>query len=106
LDDGKIELLVNRLRALGTQRQELAAEIEIEASYFERNAARMRYPKFRKAGAVRGLRGDRSGLQTLIATRLKRSGMFWTVRGANAVIAVRCCRHSPRIRRLLESRRP
>lgn len=59
LDDGKIELLVNRLRALGTQRQELAEEIETEASYFERNAARMRYPKFRK----HGLRGDRSGLQ-------------------------------------------
>ena len=38
LDDGKIELLVNRLRALGTERQELAEEIETEASYFERNA--------------------------------------------------------------------
>jgi len=23
---------------------------------------------------------------------LKRSGMFWTVRGANAIIALRCCR--------------
>jgi len=22
----------------------------------------------------------------------KRSGMFWTVRGANAIIALRCCR--------------
>ncbi len=26
--------------------------------------------------------------------RLKRSGMFWTVAGANAVIALRCCRLS------------
>jgi hypothetical protein len=29
-----------------------------------------------------------AGCKTLIATRLKRSGMFWTVRGANAVIIV------------------
>src|SRR5205814_9732826 len=50
LDDGKIELLVNRLRALGTERQELAEEIETEASYFERNAARMRYPKIADGG--------------------------------------------------------
>jgi hypothetical protein len=45
LDDSKIELLVKRLRTLGTERQELAEDIETEANYFEHNAARMRYPK-------------------------------------------------------------
>jgi hypothetical protein len=29
-----------------------------------------------------------AGCKTVIASRLKRSGMFWTVRGANAVIAL------------------
>jgi len=29
--------------------------------------------------------------RTVIAQRLKRSGMFWTVRGANQIIALRCC---------------
>jgi hypothetical protein len=106
LDDGKIELLVHRLRALGTQRQELAEEIETEASYFERNAARMRYPKFRKQGLFVGSGVIEAGCKTLIATRLKRSGMFWTVRGANAVIAVRCCRHSREFDDYWESRRP
>src|SRR5258706_10024273 len=42
LDDGKIELLVNRLRALGTQRQELAAESEMRGSYFRGKPAGMR----------------------------------------------------------------
>lgn len=28
--------------------------------------------------------------------RLKCSGMFWTIRGANAIIALRCCRLSRR----------
>jgi hypothetical protein len=33
----------------------------------------------------------RNGCKTVIASQLKRSGMFWTVRGANAILALRCC---------------
>lgn len=33
-----------------------------------------------------------AGCKTVVAQRLKRSGMFWTVRGANAILALRCCR--------------
>jgi hypothetical protein len=33
-----------------------------------------------------------AGCKAVIGARLKRSGMFWTVRGANAIIALRCCR--------------
>ncbi len=105
LDDGKIELLANRLRALGTERQELADDIATEANYFERNAARMRYPKFRQQGLFVGSGVIEAGCKTLIGSRLKRSGMFWTVRGANAVIAVRCCRHSREFDDYWESRR-
>jgi hypothetical protein len=105
LDDGKIEPLVHRLRALGTERLELAKDVETEANYFERNAARLRYPKFRKQGLFVGSGVIEAGSKTLIATRLKRSGMFWTVRGANAVIAVRCCRHSREFDNYWESRR-
>ena len=32
-----------------------------------------------------------AGCKTVIGSRLKQSGMFWTVRGANAIIALRCC---------------
>jgi hypothetical protein len=31
-----------------------------------------------------------AGCKTVIGSRLKQSGMFWTVRGANAIIALRC----------------
>jgi hypothetical protein len=31
-----------------------------------------------------------AGCETVIASRFKRSGMFWTVRGANAILALRC----------------
>ena len=62
LDDGKIEPLVNHLRAQDADRLDLAEAIEKEANYFERNAARMHYPK-PSTGTVRGFRSDRSGLQ-------------------------------------------
>ncbi len=105
LDAGQIKPLVDRLRALGAERQELAEDIETEANYFEHNADRMRYPKFRQQGLFVGTGVIEAGCKTLIATRLKRSGMFWTVRGANAVIAVRCCRHSREFDDYWESRR-
>jgi hypothetical protein len=67
-----------------------------EANYFESNAERMRYPRFRRQGLFVGTGVVEAGCKTVIGTRLKRSGMFWTVRGANAIIALRCCRLSGR----------
>ena len=37
--------------------------------------------------------------------RLKQSGMFWTVRGANAIIALRCCHLNGRFEDYWEARR-
>jgi len=50
----------------------------------------MRYPKFRKLGLFIGSGVIEAGCRTVIGSRLKQSGMFWTVRGANAIIALRC----------------
>jgi len=94
LDQGKIEKLVVKLRSLSPANPELAAAVRVEANYFERNAERMRYPKYRKQKLFVGSGVIEAGCKTVMASRLKRSGMFWTVRGANAVIALRCCRHS------------
>lgn len=35
-----------------------------------------------------------AGCKTVVSTRLKHSGGFRTFRGANAIIALRCCRLS------------
>ena len=48
LDKGRIEKLVNALRSIEVHDPELRETIRIEANYFERNAERMRYPKFRQ----------------------------------------------------------
>jgi hypothetical protein len=44
-----------------------------------------------------------SGL-SVIGSRLKQSGMFWTVRGANAIIALRCCHLNGRFEDYWEAR--
>ena len=90
LDKGKIEKLVRVLRALKSTHPELAEKIHTEADYFERNAERMRYPKFRRQHLFVGSGVIEAGCKTVVASRLKRSGMFWTIRGANSILALRC----------------
>ena len=91
LDHGKIKKLTVALRAIQTSHPELAEKLRTEADYFHRNALRMRYPKFRRLHLFVGSGVIEAGCKTVIGSRLKQSGMFWTVRGANAIIALRCC---------------
>ena len=105
LDEGKIEKLVGYLCSLEASSPELAETIRKAADYFEKNAERMRYPEFRRQHLFVGSGVIEAGCKTVIATRLKQSGMFWTVRGANAIIALRCCRLSGRFEDYWEARR-
>jgi Uncharacterised protein family (UPF0236) len=105
LDKGKIEKLVGALRAIHTTNPEVAEKIRIEADYFENNAERMRYPKFRRQHLFVGSGVIEAGCKTVIGARLKQSGMFWTVRGANAILALRCCHLNGRFEDYWEARR-
>ena len=90
LDKGKIKKLVVALRAIHAANRQVAEKIRSEADYFERNAQRMCYPKFRRQHLFVGSGVIEAGCKTVIGSRLKQSGMFWTVRGANAILALRC----------------
>jgi hypothetical protein len=105
LDKGKIEKLVLALRSINSTNPELADKIRIEADYFEKNAERMRYPKFRRQHLFVGSGVIEAGCKTVIGSRLKQSGMFWTVRGANAIITLRCCHLNNRFEDYWESHR-
>ncbi len=104
LDRGRVETVVAELRAFPTHQPERRDMVRTEAHYFERNQERMRYPKFRKQGFFFGSGVIEAGCKTLIGSRLKQSGMFWTVRGANAIIALRCSRLSRKFEDYWESR--
>ena len=105
LDKGKIDKLVAALRSIHSTNPEVVEKIRTEADYFERNAERMRYPKFRRQHLFVGSGVIEAGCKTVIGSRLKRSGMFWTVRGANAILALRCCYLNGRFEDYWEARR-
>jgi hypothetical protein len=90
LDHGKIPDLLNRLQAAlprSGPRRELG---EKKINYFKENAYAMRYDEFREMGIFVGSGVIEAGCRTVIGKRLKCSGMFWSLAGANAIIALRC----------------
>jgi hypothetical protein len=105
LDKGKIEKLVLSLRSIDIANPDVAEKIRTEADYFEKNAERMRYPEFRRQHLFVGSGVIEAACKTVIGSRCKQSGMFWTVRGANAILALRCCHFNGRFEDYWEARR-
>ena len=64
----------------------------------------MRYRDFRAAGLCIGSGVVEAGCKTVVGNRLKRAGMHWTVTGANAILALRCCMLSGRYEEFWEHR--
>lgn len=90
LDQGKVEVLLGALLCLKAPQPDLQATIDKALHYFQTNADRMRYAQFRRQGLFVGSGVVEAGCKTIVGQRLKQSGMHWTVRGANAIIALRC----------------
>jgi hypothetical protein len=96
LRNGDIDAVVRslkRLRPSGCQEKDVVRK---EIEYFKKNRDRMRYQDFRKRGLFIGSGVVEAGCKTVIGRRLKQSGMRWTVKGANSIIALRCCQMSAR----------
>ena len=70
--------------------------VQIENNVLNKNKEHMRYAHFRKQGLFIGPGVIEAACKNLVGKRLKQSGMEWTVRGANAVIALRCATLSNR----------
>ncbi len=64
----------------------------------------MRDAVFRAAGLCTSTGVVEAGCKVAIGTRLKRTGMYWTVRGAGAIVAQRCCKLSGRVEDFWERR--
>ena len=105
LDNGKMKKLTVALRTIAADNPALAEKFRTEADYFHHNALRMRYPKFRRLHLFVGSGVIEAGCRTVIGERLKQSGMFWTVSGANKIIALRCCYFNGRFEDHWENRR-
>ncbi len=104
LDAGDVQTIIAALNRLQLKNKAVLKEIKTEMAYFKHNAKRMRYAEFRGQGLFVGSGVVEAGCKTIVGQRLKLSGMHWTVRGANAIIALRCCQMSNRWEEFWESR--
>lgn len=104
LDEGQVEAIVDALRRLQPREEKVQEEIDKQIHYFQTNAERMRYDEFRRQGLFVGSGVIEAGCKTIVGLRLKQSGMKWTVRGANAIIALRCLDLSGRWEEFWENR--
>ncbi len=104
LDDGKVEKIIGQAQQKLPQDVEAKKKAETEVHYLEKNKEYMRYAAFRAQGLFVGSGVVEAGCKTLIGQRLKQSGMEWSVRGANAIISIRCIIKSNRLEDYWESR--
>lgn len=96
LDAGNVAKIIgdalNVLPARGKRRKNALKEIR----YFKKNMPHMRYAEFRRMHLFVGSGVIEAGCRTVVGLRLKQSGMFWSLRGAHAIIQLRCCMLSRR----------
>lgn len=89
-------LLEDRLQEVLSQAREDLPDIpgprdaaEKQIAYFETNSSRMTYATFRSQGLFIGSGVVEAGCKTVVGKRLKNSGMFWSVKGAQNVLDLR-----------------
>lgn len=96
LDEGNIEKITEEAQAFLPKDPKAGKDARCGIGYFEKNKDRMRYAQFKADGLFVGSGVIEAGCKSVIGQRLKQSGMEWTVRGANAIIALRCATVSGR----------
>lgn len=89
LDDGDIPALLTAARALPLATRK-ARERDKALHYFDTNAHRMRYARYRSLGLFVGSGVVEAGCKSVIGQRLKLSGMRWTEAGATGILTLRC----------------
>jgi hypothetical protein len=85
-----LESVLREARAALPRRGQRRAAALKEIRYFENNRAKMRYAEYVTRGLFIGSGVVEAGCKTVIGLRLKQSGMFWGVPGAQRVLDIRC----------------
>ncbi len=100
LDEGKIDDILAALAVHAAASDEARTCVE----YVCTNRRRMQYAEFRAAGLCMSTGVVEAGCKVAIGPRCKRAGMHGTVAGADAIIALRCCKLSGRFEDFWERR--
>lgn len=100
LDDGRLDALINALSTYAPS----CEQARQCADYIDRNRHRMAYSRFRQQGLCTSTGVVEAGCKVVVGARLKRTGMHWSLPGANAILALRSCRLSGRFEDFWERR--
>jgi len=104
LKEGDVRKVMAAIKRLKPSSPSVGEEVEKTFGYFKKNAGRMRYAEWIAQGLFVGSGVIEAGCRTLVGQRLKQSGMRWTVKGANAILGLRCCQISGRWEEFWENR--
>lgn len=104
LDEGNVEKIIQEALSMLPRDKADAKDARTAIGYFENNKERMRYKDYFEKGLFVGSGVIEAACRTVVGMRLKQSGMEWTVRGANAVTALRCVTQSNRFEDYWEDR--
>ena len=95
---GHVHSVTTGLRRMATMKKlkgRAAAEIQTVCRYFTNNAGRMKYDEYLKAGYPISTGVIEGGCRHLVKDRTERSGMRWTVDGAQPMLHIRAIHQSP-----------
>ena len=92
LDAGKLDALIAAYRVHAPT----CEQARLCADYLTSHRQRLRYPDFEAAGLCTASGVVEASCRVVVGQRLKRSGMHWSLRGANAILALRCAKLSGR----------
>ena len=90
LYEGRVQTIIETVQGLLPKDQNRLKDARKELNYFIKNADRMCYDRYRAQGLFIGSGVIEAACKHIVGSRLKQSGMEWTVDGANAILALRC----------------
>lgn len=88
MEDSGVDAVINALAYL-RHKNPRVRKVQQVLSYFRKNRKRMQYAKWKREGFMIGSGVVEAACKTLVAQRLKLSGMRWSTHGAQAILTMR-----------------
>ena len=99
---GYLEWALSDLEGIKPRDEEAGEEIRKLRGYLKENQRRVKYRALRRKGYPIGSGGIESANKFISHVRLKRSGAWWYVEQANAMLALRCAKYNGTFRRVFQ----
>jgi hypothetical protein len=100
--DRVIQLARNAMPKAGQRRRQTQKAL----AYFENNRDKMRYWDYKRQGLFIGSGVVEAGCKSVVGQRLKQSGMFWSLSGAENLLAIRCALENDQFNQFWQHRFP